>query len=544
MNPRSRYLTAAAVLAVAAAAVSTRACGQEPTQPAPGVRLGLSYPRGTTPKVIVMPVDSAGGDSVRTIIQRDLDYSDRVTPLVLDDMTLRGMTPAPGQDYNYDLFANLGVVAIIQGRRTPAGIQVALYDVSAKRQLASREFRIGGVPPNRDATLLDSITVATTTREKAKRDSVYHALKTRADIMRRPRVTKDSRDRRFVVRDSLRRDSAAVAYLNRNISRWEEDRRDSVSLSITRTAARVAREDSLARFAAVDAQRMGLHRISDEVERWITGKSGIAATRITYVHNGLIRVVDSDGFDDKPITRRGLSMSPAWHPSGRKIVYSKFLEGGAGTQLEEFEFSTGRTHTISGGGLNITPAYSHDGRYVVYASGNESGTDLMMVAVDSPGVVQRLTFGRGSDNGSPTFSPDGRQIAFFSSRSRFPQIYTMDTDGTNVQLLTPFTPGVRSYRAAPDWSPDGRAVAYEQQNGDFQVWMINVRDKEPRQLTSEGENEGPSWAPDGRHISLSSTRGGSKQIWVLDTESGRFRQLTRNSGARLSAWSPMISGTP
>jgi TolB protein len=99
----------------------------------------------------------------------------------------------------------------------------------------------------------------------------------------------------------------------------------------------------------------------------------------------------------------------------------------------------------------------------------------------------------------------------------------MDSDGANVQLLTPFTPGVRSYRAAPDWSPDGRAVAYEQQNGDFQVWMISVRDKEPRQLTSEGENEGPSWAPDGRHISLSSTRGGSKQIWILDTESGSLR---------------------
>ena len=159
MNQRSRYLTAAAVLAVAAAAVGTRACGQEPTQPPPGVRLGLSYPRGTTPKVIVMPVDSTPGDSVRTIIQRDLDYSDRVTPLVLDDMTLMGMTPAPGQDYNYGLFANLGVAAIIQGRRTPSGIQVALYDVSAKRQRASREFRIGGVPPNRDATLLDSITV-------------------------------------------------------------------------------------------------------------------------------------------------------------------------------------------------------------------------------------------------------------------------------------------------------------------------------------------------------------------------------------------------
>jgi TolB protein len=80
--------------------------------------------------------------------------------------------------------------------------------------------------------------------------------------------------------------------------------------------------------------------------------------------------------------------------------------------------------------------------------------------------------------------------------------------------------------------------------GDFQVWMISVRDKESRQLTSEGENEGPTWAPDGRHLALSSTRGGSKQIWVLDTESGRFRQLTQRAGARLAAWSPMINLTP
>jgi tol-pal system beta propeller repeat protein TolB len=542
---KNRYVTLAAFAVVAAFAVGTRACAQEPTPPpAPGVRLGLSYPRGTTPKIIVMPIDTVNGDSVRVIIQRDLDYSDRVTPLVLDNMTLMGMTPAPGQTYNFGLFANLGVAAIVEAKPISGGYRVSLYDVSATRQLATQDFRVAAIPGNRDAVLVDSITAATTMREKALRDSVYGSLKTRADIMRRPRITKDTRERRFVVRDSIRRDSAAAAYLTRNLSRWENDRRDSVQASITRTAARLAKEDSVARINIADTRRMSIHRISDEVERWITGKSGIASSRIAYVHNGLIRVVDSDGFNDKSITKRGLSLSPAWHPSGRKVVYSKFLEGGAGTQLEEFDLGSSRTHTISGGGLNITPAYSHDGRYVVYASGNESGTDLMMVAVDSPGVVQRLTFGRGSDNGNPTFSPDGRKIAFFSSRSRYPQIYTMDTDGTNVQLLTPFTAGVRSYRSAPDWSPDGRLVAYEQQNGDFQVWMIDVRDKQSRQLTSEGENEGPSWAPDGRHIALSSTRGGSKQIWILDTESGRFRQLTYNSGARLAAWSPMMNQAP
>ena len=201
-----RYLTLAALIVATGAVVSTRACGQEPPPPPPGVRLGINYPAGTTPKVIVMPADSAAGDSVRAIIQRDLDYSDRVAPLMLDDMTLMGMTPAPGQPYNFSLFANLGVAAIIEPKRTQSGFLVSLYDVSTQRKLQSREFRVPSVPGNRDAKLLDSITVATTIREKALRDSIYRTLKVRADVMRRPRLTKDTRDRRFVIRDSIRRE--------------------------------------------------------------------------------------------------------------------------------------------------------------------------------------------------------------------------------------------------------------------------------------------------------------------------------------------------
>ena len=46
-------------------------------------------------------------------------------------------------------------------------------------------------------------------------------------------------------------------------------------------------------------------------------------------------------------------------------------------------------------------------------------------------------------------------------------------------------------------------------------------------LTSEGRNEDPSWAPDGRHVVFTSTRSGARQLWVVDVESGRMRQLTR-----------------
>jgi tol-pal system beta propeller repeat protein TolB len=537
MNPRFYSLAACVALAVLIA--STNACGQDTASTMPGVRLGLSYPRGTAPRLIVLPVDTTAGDSIRTIIQRDLDYSDRVSPIPLEAATLTGIAPAAGQEPNYELFARLGAAAIVQARRTGNGLRVALYDVGAKRRLGSRDFAMVTVPPARDAAIRDSVVAETTVREKATRDSIGRVLQTRGAIMRRPPVKHDTRPRRFVVRDSLRRDSAATAYVRRGLSRWGEDRRDSVALATTATATRLIRADSATRVAAADNERMSIHHVSDEIESWITGKRGIASTRIAYVHNGLIRVVDSDGENDKAVTRRGFAMSPAWHPNGRRIVYSRMSD--VGTQIEQLDLETGRVRSISSTGLNITPVFSSDGRYVVYSHGDESGTDLVMASSDGDSAPQRLTFGRGSDNNSPTFSPGGRQIAFVSGRSRFPEVYTMDIDGTNVQLLTPFVPGVRTYRTSPDWSPDGRTVAYEQQNGDFQVWMINIRDKEPRRLTSEGENEGPSWAPDGRHLALSSTRGGSKQIWVLDTESGRLRQLTHNAGARLSAWSPMLS---
>lgn len=538
MNPRFCSLTAC--VALAALAAGTNACGQDTATTRPGVRLGLNYPRGSVPRVIVLPVDSTLGDSVRTIIQRDLDYSDRVSPIPLDPSTLMGIVPAPGQDPNYELFSKLGAAAIVQARRSGSGLRVALYDVGAKRRVEARDFAVALVPPVRDAAIRDSITVAVTLREKGSRDSLDRVLRTRAAIMRRPPVKKDTRPRRFVVRDSLRRDSAAAAYAQRTLTRWEEDRRDSVANATETRVAALVRADSVARIAAADNERMSLHHVSDEVESWITGKRGIASTRIAYVHNGMIRIVDSDGENDKAVTGRGTALSPAWHPNGRRIVYSRMTN--VGTQIQQLDLETGASRSMSDNGLNITPVFSADGRYIVYSSGGESGTDLLTVSADGEAATpQRLTFGRGSDNNSPTFSPDGRQIAFISGRSRFPEVYTMDVDGTNVQLLTPFVPGVRTYRSAPAWSPDGRTVAYEQQNGDFQVWLISLRDKEARRLTSEGENEDPSWAPDGRHLVLSSTRGGSKQIWVLDAESGRFRQLTRNPGARLSAWSPMLN---
>jgi TolB protein len=427
-----------AVVSMALAIAPATARGQNPTVPE-GVRLGLNYTLGTKPGVLVLPVGSEGGDSVRAILQRDIDYDDRANVIALDDASARGMMPPTGDKFNYPLFAKLGVVAILRPERSLTGITITMYDVAAKRRVQVGAFPLLASPNSAD---------------------------------------------------------------------W----------------------------------RLALHRASDEVERWIFGTPGAAASRILYSGGDKqIWVIDSDGENARKLTSLSLAMSPSWDPSGTRFVFCGFTA--RGSQVAVYSFATRDLHWLSGTvrGLNITPTFAPDGRTIAYASGSDRGTDILVMQDGDASPSRRITVGKGSDNTSPSFSPDGRQIAFMSGRAGHPEVYTMDADGTNPTLLTEFTYGESAYRASPDWAPDGRRIAYESRiDGLFQIMTIDLRDRSTKQYTSDGQNEDPAWAPDARHLVFSSTRTGPRQLWVLDAESGRMRQLTHASGARLAAWSPVL----
>jgi TolB protein len=431
----------AAVCFAALLLISTSAVGQVP-QPPVGVRLGLNYAAGSKPGVLVLPLAGDNGDSVRAILQRDLDNDDRVTVIALDQSGARALIPAAGRKFNFDLFAKMGIAAVIQLQMGLTGLTVTIYDVASKRILQTGNFSI-------------------------------------------PAET--------------------------HSATW----------------------------------RMALHGVSDQLETWIFGSRGAAQTRILYsAGDSQIWIVDSDGANARRLTSpelTTLAMSPAWHPSGTMFVFSAFTSHG--TQIGIYTLATGKTHwqRATPRGLNITPSFSPNGHTIAFANGAERGTEVMVADADDDLAARRITVGHGSDNTSPAFSPDGRQIAFMSGRPGHPEVYTMDVDGTDVQLLTEYTYGEQSYRASPDWSPNGQKIAYESRiNGAFQILTIDLRDRSTKQYTSDGVNEDPSWAPDARHLVFSSTRSGVRQLWVVDTESGRLRQLTHASGARLPAWSPIL----
>ena len=290
--------------------------------------------------------------------------------------------------------------------------------------------------------------------------------------------------------------------------------------------------------------RMAMHGASDQLNRWITGARGVAQTRVSFVRDGQIYIVDSDGANARPVSARGADpLSPAWHPSGRYLTYSVFTAHGTQIVVQDLTTGTTRLLPVTPNGVNVTPVFSPDGNTIAYSHGEENGTDVFIAPAFSNDPARRVTVGHGTDNIQPTFSPDGRRISFTSGRLGHPEVYITDVDGTNPELLTPYEFGDDYYRASPDWSPDGREIAYQSRvSGQFQVMTIGLRDGAIKQLTSDGINEDPSWAPDSRHLVFTSNRSGVKQLWVLDVESSRTRQLTFGGGARLAAWSRSLGG--
>lgn len=427
-----RLLAIAAAAAALLTAGDTRAVHAQDTTR--GVRLTLEYSPGARPGVLVLPVRGAVGDSLRAILQRDLDFGDRVSVVTLSDAEAGALAPASSRAPNWALLSRIGAAGMVQATLTPTGLHVAVYDVGRQTVLDAETFPLRGAPLGRD---------------------------------------------------------------------W----------------------------------RHAVHGVADEIERWLTGTRGIAQSRIAFVRGQALYVVDSDGAMETAVPVVAPPLSPAWHPNGSTLAYNTF---GVGSRVMTHDFTTGRGRTVSAtaGGVNQTPVFSPDGGAVVYAhTGEDGNADLYRVPL-SGGAARRISAGRGSLNMSPSFSPDGRRMVFTSSRAGPPQVYIMDADGTNAELLTSFVFGEQSYQSNPDWSPDGRLVAYQAQiAGRFQVKTIAVRDRSTRVLTSEGQNEDPSWAPDGRHLVFTSTRSGARQLWVLDVESGRMRQLTRSAGARAPAWS-------
>lgn len=168
--------------------------------------------------------------------------------------------------------------------------------------------------------------------------------------------------------------------------------------------------------------------------------------------------------------------------------------------------------------------------------------DEAIYTVNSDGTNESLIPGQSGSNNDPEWSPDGKRIAFVSTRDGSAQIYLMGADGDGViRLTTREGVGIGPTNLSPAWSPDGSRIAFvSDRDGHAEIYAMNSDGTDAVRLTvSKSWNGDPAWSPDGSRIAFASERTGASAIWVMNADGTGLRQVTTPvvSESR-PAWSP------
>jgi TolB protein len=311
---------------------------------------------------------------------------------------------------------------------------------------------------------------------------------------------------------------------------------------VVKCSAKIASKQRTAR--PENARRLG-KSIADEIVGALTGVPGVADTEMAYVSSRIgskeVFVMDANGDNQRAATRWGtITTFPSWDPDGSGLVLTTYRY-----RNRPWLFSLKRGGLPSGRLFQSLPDSTRLYRGVY----DPSGTRLAIVgSVDgvseiftaaTGGGLKRLTKDRHIDVG-PTWSPDGRQLAYVSDRTGAPQIYVMNADGSGVRRLT-FD---GAYNTSPAWSPDGEWIAFETRiDGQFDIWKVSPRGGASVPMISHPRSdEQPSWSPDGRLLAFSSTRKGRYDIYVAasagEARDLPARRITNGGDNTHPAWGP------
>ncbi len=243
---------------------------------------------------------------------------------------------------------------------------------------------------------------------------------------------------------------------------------------------------------------------------------------------GLVRLIDHPGNDKYPEAS----------PDGRLVVYS--AKKGKTSDIFYFNPFSKRINVVQ-----ITrhiaedndPTWSADGKYIYFTSARLKTLSIWKTKIKGGRGLNQITLRENVDDFDPSLSPDGKKLVFTSRNPRNKNFFgSQKTSDPTMWVAS--TEGYRVVQIGtgnnPKWSPNGKKIIFHAKTGDnYDIWTINSDGTNLTQLTTDSaDDKDPAWSPDGTMVIFSSNREGTFKtrknfdLWAIDLESTGITQLT------------------